>query len=133
MGDPAFFPLQQVPTFATANIKSYAFWWTRSQVSTNQNTLHPVVKVSHQFDGTLRRELEGDKGKRRAINFATSCTNTTHLIPSVNIRSSQVIIKHCHIRTLSKIFSKKQKLMQISIKFIKMATMLAIWLRQGPI
>ena len=37
---------------------------TPSQVSTNQNTLHPVVEVSHQLNGTLREGgREGGEGE----------------------------------------------------------------------
>ena len=46
-----FFPLQQVSSLPTAEVQYSCTW---GQVRTNEDTLDPVVEVTHVINGTLQ-------------------------------------------------------------------------------
>lgn len=96
MGDSAFLPLEEVPTFAATNVKSYAFRWTLPQVGSDQNALHPVVEVAHQLDGTLKggeggkKEEEGKQNKNKAYQnknspLEASCIEVCNLLSEYSL------------------------------------------------
>ena len=51
-----FLPLEHVPSFATADVEGIGVTGSAGEEGTDQDTLHPVVEVTHQLDRALLGE-----------------------------------------------------------------------------